>query len=69
MFAGLMQGICEILHDSNVVSEEGFESWVSVDDPLEREGKAVTLKMITSFLTWLKVADPESDLKEDAWPY
>ncbi|XP_046645694.1 eukaryotic translation initiation factor 4 gamma 3-like isoform X2 [Daphnia pulicaria] len=66
---GLLQGICEILYDSNVVSEEGFESWVSVDDPLEREGKAVALKMITSFLTWLKEADPESDQEEDAWPY
>ncbi|XP_046457222.1 eukaryotic translation initiation factor 4 gamma 3-like isoform X2 [Daphnia pulex] len=58
---GLMQGIFETLHDSNVVSEEGFESWVSVDDPLEREGKAVALKMITPFFTWLKEADSESD--------
>nr|CAH0113662.1 unnamed protein product [Daphnia galeata] len=33
---GLIQGIFETLYDSNVVSEEGFESWVSVDDPLER---------------------------------
>jgi translation initiation factor 4G len=53
-----MQGIFETLHDSNVVSEEGFESWVS---PLEREGKAVALKMITPFFTWLKEADSESD--------
>lgn len=63
---GLIQGIFETLYDSNVVSEEGFESWVSVDDPLEREGKAVALKMITSFLTWLKEADPESDQEADA---
>jgi translation initiation factor 4G len=68
-FVGLIQGIFETLYDSNVVSEEGFESWVSADDPLEREGKAVALKMITSFLTWLKEADPESDQEEDAWPY
>ena len=60
-FLGLIQGIFEILYDSNVVSEEGFESWVCTDDPLEREGKAVCLKMITSFLTWLKEADPDSD--------
>lgn len=65
-FTGLIQGIFETLYDSNVVSEEGFESWVSVDDPLEREGKAVALKMITSFLTWLKEADPESDQEADA---
>jgi translation initiation factor 4G len=65
-FSGLIQGIFETLYDSNVVSEEGFESWVSVDDPLEREGKAVALKMITSFLTWLKEADPESDQEADA---
>ena len=65
-FAGLIEGIFETLYDSNVVSEEGFESWVSVDDPLEREGKAVALKMITSFLTWLKEADPESDQEADA---
>ena len=51
------------------MSEEGFESWVSVDDPSEREGKAVALKSITSFLTWLKEADPESDQEADAWPY
>ncbi|XP_046441878.1 eukaryotic translation initiation factor 4 gamma 1-like isoform X2 [Daphnia pulex] len=63
---GLIQGIFETLYDSNVVSEEGFESWVSADDPLEREGKAVALKMITSFLTWLKEADPESDQEADA---
>ncbi|EFX79527.1 hypothetical protein DAPPUDRAFT_244701 [Daphnia pulex] len=59
---GLMQGIFETLHDSNVVSEEGFESWVSVDDPLEREGKAVALKMITPFFTWLKEADSEIEM-------
>jgi len=63
-FAGLIQGIFETLYDSNVVSEEGFESWVSADDPLEREGKAVALKMITSFLTWLKEAKP-NDLESD----
>ncbi|XP_046441886.1 uncharacterized protein LOC124192564 isoform X3 [Daphnia pulex] len=62
---GLIQGIFETLYDSKVVSEEGFESWVSADDPLEREGKAVALKMITSFLTWLKDADPESDQEAD----
>ena len=65
--AGLIQGIFETLYDSNVVSEEGFESWVSADDPLEREGKAVALKMITSFLTWLKDADPESDQEADVF--
>jgi hypothetical protein len=64
-FAGLIQGIFETLYDSNVVSEEGFESWVSADDPLEREGKAVALKMITSSLEWLKKADPESDHEAD----
>nr|CAH0113663.1 unnamed protein product [Daphnia galeata] len=48
---GLIQGIFETLYDSNVVSEEGFETWALVDDPLEREGKAVALKMIKSFLT------------------
>ena len=64
-FAGLIQGIFETLYDSNVVSEEGFESWVSDDDPLERESKAMALKMITSFLTWLKEADPESDQEAD----
>lgn len=58
-----------MLYDSNVVSEEGFETWVSADDPSEREGKAVALKSLTSFLTWLKEADPESDQEADAWPY
>jgi len=58
---GLIQGIFEILYDSNVVSEEGFETWVNIDEPSEREGKALSLKSITSFLTWLKEAEPESD--------
>ena len=62
--AGLIQGIFETLYDSNVVSEEGFDSWVSVDDPSEREGKTVALKSITSFLTWLREADPESDQEQ-----
>ncbi len=53
LFVGLIQGIFETLYDSNVVSEEGFETWALVDDPLEREGKAVALKMIKSFLTCL----------------
>lgn len=64
--SGLIQGIFETLYDSNVVSEEGFETWVSVDDPSEREGKAVALKSLTSFLTWLKEADAESDQEADA---
>ena len=53
-----------MLYDSNVVSEDGFEAWVQSDDNSEREGKAVALKSLTSFLTWLKEAeeaDPESD--------
>ena len=62
--AGLIQGIFEMLYDSNVVSEEGFETWVNSDDPSERDGKAVALKSLTSFLTWLKEADPESDPEE-----
>nr|CAH0099124.1 unnamed protein product [Daphnia galeata] len=62
---GLIQGIFETLYDSNVVSKEGFESWLSIDDPLEREGKAMALKMMTSFLMWLKEADPESDQEAD----
>lgn len=62
---GLIQGIFEALYDSNVVSEEGFESWVASDDPAEREGKAVAMKSITSFLTWLKEADAESDQDAD----
>ena len=57
----MIQGTFEILYDSNVVSEEGFELWTCTDDPMEREGKAVCLKMITSFFTWLKEADPDSD--------
>jgi len=61
---GLIQGIFEMLYDSNVVSEEGFETWVNSDDPSERDGKAVALKSLTSFLTWLKEADPESDPEE-----
>lgn len=65
MYKGLIQGIFEALYDSNVVSEEGFESWVASDDPAERDGKAVAMKSITSFLTWLKEADPESDQDAD----
>lgn len=61
-----MQGIFETLHESNVVSEESFESWVCIDDPLERKGKAATLKMITPFFTWLNEADSESDQEADA---
>ena len=63
---GLIQGIFEMLYDSNVVSEDGFETWVNTDDPSEREGKAVALKSLTSFLTWLKEADPESDQDAEA---
>ena len=42
-FLGMIQGIFDILYDSNVVSYEGFELWTCNDDPLEREGKAVLL--------------------------
>lgn len=66
---GLIQSIFEALYDNNVVSEEGFEQWTKIDDPSEREGKAVALKSITSFLTWLKEADAESDQEADALQY
>jgi len=62
---GLIQGIFETLYDCNVVSEEGFTSWTTSDDPSEREGKAVALKSITSFLTWLNEAEAESDQEVD----
>ena len=52
--AGLIQGIIETLYESSVVSEKVFQLWESNDDPSEREGKAVTLKSLTSFLTWVK---------------
>ena len=60
-FPGLIQGIFETLYDCNVVSEEGFTSWTTSDDPAERDGKAVALKMISFFLTWLNEAEAESD--------
>jgi len=63
--SGLIQGIFKTLYDGNVVSEEGFESWVTSEEPSEREGKAVALKSIASFLIWLKEADPESDCEAD----
>jgi translation initiation factor 4G len=61
----LIQGIFEILYDCNVVSEESFTSWVTSDDPSEREGKAVALKSITSFLSWLSEPLAESDEEMD----
>ena len=66
-FLGLIQGIFETLYDCNVVSEEGFISWTTSDDPSEREGKSVALKSITSFLTWLNEAEAESDQEVDGW--
>ena len=62
---GLLQGIFETLYDGNVVSEEGFESWVTSEEPSEREGKTVALKSIASFMTWMREADPDSDQEAD----
>jgi len=59
--SGLLQGIFETLYDGNVVSEEGFQSWAASEDPSEGEGKAIALKSVKSFMTWLNEADPDSD--------
>ena len=63
--SGLLQGIFETLYDGNVVSEEGFQSWAAGEDPSESEGKAIALKSVKSFMTWLNEADPDSDQEAD----
>ena len=51
----------DALYDEDVIKEEAFEKWGSSKDPAEQQGKGVALKSVTTFFTWLREADVESD--------
>ena len=57
----LLRMFFDALYDEDVIKEEAFEKWGSSKDPAEQQGKGVALKSVTTFLTWLREADIESD--------
>ncbi|KAJ3582530.1 hypothetical protein NHX12_000516 [Muraenolepis orangiensis] len=59
--ANLLRMFFDALYDEDVIKEEAFEKWGSSKDPAEQQGKGVALKSVTTFFTWLREADIESD--------
>lgn len=57
----LLRMFFDALYDEDVVKEEAFYKWEVCKDPAEQQGKGVALKSLTTFFTWLRDADDESD--------
>ncbi|KAG7272924.1 hypothetical protein CRUP_002504 [Coryphaenoides rupestris] len=57
----LLRMFFDALYDDDVIKEEAFEKWGASKDPAEQQGKGVALKSVTTFFTWLREADIESD--------
>uniref|UniRef100_A0A8C5C394 Eukaryotic translation initiation factor 4 gamma 1 n=1 Tax=Gadus morhua TaxID=8049 RepID=A0A8C5C394_GADMO len=59
--ANLLRMFFDNLYDEDVIKEETFYKWESSKDPAEQTGKGVALKSVTTFFTWLREAEEESD--------
>lgn len=51
----------DCLYDEDVISEDAFNKWETCTDPAEQQGKGVALKSVTTFFTWLREAEEESE--------
>lgn len=43
----------EALYDEDVIGEDTFYKWKSSKDPAELRGKALALRSVMAFFTWL----------------
>ncbi|KAJ3594964.1 hypothetical protein NHX12_004269 [Muraenolepis orangiensis] len=59
--ANLLRMFFDTLYDEDVIKEDAFYKWESSKDSAEQTGKGVALKSVTTFFTWLRVAEEESD--------
>ncbi|XP_034023700.1 eukaryotic translation initiation factor 4 gamma 1-like isoform X2 [Thalassophryne amazonica] len=59
--ANLLRIFFDTLYDEDVIKEDAFYKWESSKDPAEQQGKGVALKSVTTFFTWLREAEDESD--------
>lgn len=59
--ADLLLMFFNTLYDEDVIKEEAFYKWESSKDSAEQTGKGVALKSVTTFFTWLREAEEESD--------
>ncbi|XP_024130240.1 eukaryotic translation initiation factor 4 gamma 1a isoform X2 [Oryzias melastigma] len=59
--ANLLLMFFNTLYDEDVIKEEAFYKWESSKDSAEQTGKGVALKSVTTFFTWLREAEEESD--------
>ncbi|XP_061695598.1 eukaryotic translation initiation factor 4 gamma 1a isoform X2 [Syngnathoides biaculeatus] len=59
--ANLLRGFFDALYDADVIKEDAFYKWESGKDPAEQNGKGVALKSVTTFFTWLREPEDESD--------
>ena len=57
----LLKLIFDHIYEEDLISEQTFYKWETDQNPLESEGKGVTLLSVRSFLTWLHEAENESD--------
>ncbi|KAL0277381.1 UNVERIFIED_CONTAM: hypothetical protein PYX00_004693 [Menopon gallinae] len=48
---GLVSSICESLWESGIIASESFMSWLENKDPKEKEGHAVCVKSLRTFMT------------------
>lgn len=60
-YLDLLRMFFDCLYDENIIHEEVFYKWESSKDPAEMLGKAVALRSVTAFFTWLREAEDESD--------
>uniref|UniRef100_A0ACB8FC78 Uncharacterized protein n=1 Tax=Sphaerodactylus townsendi TaxID=933632 RepID=A0ACB8FC78_9SAUR len=65
--ANLLRMFFNALYDEAVISEEAFFKWEASKDPAEQQGKAVGLKSVTAFYTWL-AGKPERAESDNNWP-
>ncbi|KAI7795113.1 eukaryotic translation initiation factor 4 gamma 3 isoform X1 [Triplophysa rosa] len=57
----LLRMFFDCLYDEDVISEDAFNKWETSTEPAEQQGKGVALKSVTTFFTWLREAEEESE--------
>jgi hypothetical protein len=50
-----------LLYDDEVVSEDVFRTWRTVDDPSEQSGKALAAPSVFQFYQWLDEGNTAED--------
>lgn len=61
MFSDVLLSLFEVLFDEEIISEDAFYQWHSIEDKAEQPGKGIACASVAQFYNWLREANAASD--------